>query len=175
MDAVRALALLLTDAPRRAQFATDRGAVLDALGVPAPERPMLLAVDVAELEVQAAGLIAKRRHEVAERIPRTAAALGCRFTGLFDAYAVQHWPEGAGRHPRDAHAFCAWLRDHAGVAPDRGEWNRLRFLHGTARRACHWVWRAPVGRPGGRGRPALQWLSRGREGAVRVRWWYVGL
>ena len=62
-----------------------------------------------QLERFAAGLVRKRGGEVRRLLPRTAATLGERFGGLFQAFAAGRATEGPLRHQRDAVAFAAWL------------------------------------------------------------------
>lgn len=126
-DVASVLARLLSSGAERRAFAASRAAWLDAAGADASAHAVLLAMDAAALEVQAKGLIAKRRAEVRKLLPRAAKLLGEAYSDYFDAYAEEHWPEGHRRHLRDALCFAETLANSGVVGLDH-DIRRLRFL-----------------------------------------------
>lgn len=106
------LARLLSSSELRRVLARDVAAVTVELGLLPTAEQQLRNLDLAALEVQAQGLIAKRRHTVARLVPATWRLLGCEARGLFDAFAETCWPSGHQHHQSDALRFMQWLRAH---------------------------------------------------------------
>lgn len=63
-----------------------------------------------QLEAFARSLVRKRAGEVRALLPRTAAALGERFSQTFASFARGRPTSGAKRHARDAIAFARWIQ-----------------------------------------------------------------
>jgi hypothetical protein len=122
---VEGQARLLGSGELRTRFAENPQAVAAELG-----EPRLASLDPAELERQAATLVAKRRHEAAKLLPRTFEALGRDAAPIFEEFAAGFWPEGATRHAQDASAFCGWLAARKDLRLDPEERLRLRFALG---------------------------------------------
>ncbi|MEZ5338300.1 MAG: hypothetical protein R3F46_08525 [bacterium] len=99
------LAILLSSARQREGFLADRRAWL-ALMLPEPDSAgLLIRLDAAQLEAQAATLLGKRWRAVAELIPESRFGNSALSAALFREYADQYWPEGHRRHELDALAF----------------------------------------------------------------------
>lgn len=166
-DLTIALGRLLSDGALRETLRRDPEAASRLLGV---DIELLRELDPVGLEQQARGLIDKRFHEVAKRLPRTVDGLGARSTGVFVEYAGGAWPEGHDRHLHDAAAFGAFL-EQRGLPVCRSELNRVRFACGKmpiSIRLAPDVWAA------GRSRWAIQVLIRWNAG-VRSLALYLGL
>jgi len=166
-DLTIVLGRLLSDAALRETLRRDPEAASAILGVGAAT---LRELDPDGLERQALGLIDKRLHEVAKRLPRTVAGLGARSARLFREHAAGPWPEGHDRHLKDAAAFGAFL-ERRGLPVCRSELNRIRFACGRmpiSIRLARDVWVA------GRSRWAVQVLIR-RAAGVRSLAFYLGL
>jgi len=127
LDFTTALARLLSDAELRAEFATHPAAVASRLADHRDDVAALLAIDPAELETQAVGLVRKRTGQVAALLPQTWNQLPDASTRFADFAAGQPWPEGHQRHLNDAVQFGAWLAANLDPALLRSEWNRCRF------------------------------------------------
>lgn len=112
-----ALGRLLSDPAAREAHRADPAAWCAEVGVAPAAREVVCGLDPSELAVQAQVLLDKRRGEVAERLPRTAARLGEELTPLFQRYAPSSWPRGHLRHLRDALGFLAFLQREAPRAP----------------------------------------------------------
>lgn len=111
-DFTQAVARLLSDRVLRERFRADPESVAVALTNNATDRSLVAGLDSAQLEMQAETLLAKRRHQVAARLPKTW-ALSESAPGLFDAYAAERpWPRGHRRHEHDSLAFIRWLAEH---------------------------------------------------------------
>jgi hypothetical protein len=165
-DLTIALGKLLSDAALRETLRRDPEAASTLLDI---DVATLRGLDPDGLEQQAQGLIDKRFHEVAKRIPRTVAGLGARSAGTFRDYAAGAWPEGHDRHLKDAAAFGTFL-ERRGLPVCRSEMNRVRFASGRmpiSIRVAPDVWAA------GRSRRAVQILIRRAEG-VRSLALYFG-
>ena len=134
---VLALGRLLTDPQARAAWQADRSGWCQEAGVPEGERATLLALDPAELEVQANLLLNKRLGEVSGHLKLTFEALGSDTRELFLEYALSEWPRGHLRHVHDALGFLRWLRER-----------RPRAVSGMdqAFTAAHLRWREGRGR-----------------------------
>jgi len=166
-DLTIALGRLLSDAALRETLRRDPEAASALLGINAET---LRELDPDGLEQQARGLIDKRFHEVAKRLPRTFAGLDVRSPGVFREYASGVWPEGHDRHLQDAAAFGAFL-ERRGLPVCRSELNRVRFACGRmpiSIRLAPDVWAA------GRSRWAVQVLIR-RAAGVRSLALYFGI
>lgn len=154
------LARLLSDRRLRERFAADRAAVAAELSADTAMREALLALDAAALELQAQGLVDKRRGEVANFLPLTLENLAGEASALFDAHAQQFWPQGHRRHLNDAVAFAAFLQQR-GKPVDSGELNRLHFIERKRFLRLALIRRATTG---GKRRRAVQVLYRGDRG-----------
>jgi hypothetical protein len=166
-DLTIALGKLLSDAALRERLRRDPEAASTLLDI---NVATLRELDLEGLEAQAQGLIDKRFHEVAKRLPRTLAGLGARTAGTFREYATGVWPEGHDRHLQDAAAFGDFLK-RRGLPVCRSELNRVRFTCGRmpiSIRLAPDVWVA------GRSRWAVQVLIR-RAAGVRSLAFYLGL
>lgn len=157
-----ALGRLLSDPAARAAHRSDPMAWCEAVGVEPEAREVVCDLDPRELAVQAQVLIDKRRGEVAERIPRTAARLGEELAPLFQRYAPATWPRGHLRHLHDALGFLAFLQreepraphslDEAFLRADLARREGRRLAAGVAHHrdlpfSCAYLsWRGPRGR-----------------------------
>jgi hypothetical protein len=142
MDAVCALARLLSDPTLREQFLANRQSVAWELCPDEADAAVLLAVEAAGLRRQADLLIAKRTRAVFALIPNS---LSGRHR-LFVEWAGSYWPEGYRRHELDAWSFLTevnrrglrycvieYLRLHARLSPTS---SLVRF--GLARTGRGW-------------------------------------
>ena len=157
-----ALGRLLSDPDARAAHRADPEAWCAAAGGASSAREVLCELDPDELAVQAQVLLDKRRGEVVERIPRTAARLGDELAPLFQRYAPATWPRGHLRHLHDALGFLRFLQREAPAAPhsldeafleaDLARREGRRFAAGVAHHrdlplSCAYLaWRGPRGR-----------------------------
>ena len=112
-----ALGRLLSEPAAREAHRANPVAWCEAVGVEPDAREVVCELDPAELAVQAQVLLDKRRAEVAERIPRTAARLGDELAPLFQRYAPATWPRGHLRHLHDALGFLRFLQREAPASP----------------------------------------------------------
>ena len=163
------LARLLCEPALRAEFTGDPAACVRDLGVDGALAARLVQLHPPSIERQAQALLDKRLLEVRLLLPVTVGGLGDAARVLFAEHARDFWPEGAGRHARDAVAFAAFLRDRR-AAVDAREVNWLRFEQGAGTFHLHPV-RCRV-RSGAR-RAALQVLLRWRGRSVE-RVFYLG-
>jgi len=158
---VALLTRLLSDSNLRRRFRENAEEVARQLTDEPLLVSFLMSLDHPQLEAQAATLIMKRQHEVAQLLPMTWRLLSKSAPTLFQAYTEESpWPEGHARHLLDAEAFGLWLVTGSHVEPVATEWNRLRFLV-SGRRAAIRIARDPATRY------RLQILFRGSGGRVR--------
>jgi hypothetical protein len=160
-----ALARLLTDSRLRSEFAVDRQELCQHLRVGGAARRRLLGLSPEELEVQAALLVDKRRHQVARLLPRTFGRLGRVAGALFAEYAASRWPVGHRRHWLDAAGFSAWLAGRRPDTREARECNRVDFMARQGRATVRLVRRVEVA---GRTGPAAQILLRRSGGCLDV-------
>ena len=169
MDFTTALARLLTDPAVRETYKTDRHAVARRLSVRDVDLDAFVSLDVNGVVEQAAGLLRKRFHEVAQLLPSTISQLGPQARTHFFEYAPTRWPTGYRRHLEDAELFCRHLTacDIRSVCPV--EWNRMRFFMSRRRWSVHLIRTLMID---GRPRRAIQVLYRAR-GLPHEWGWYV--
>ena len=135
VDFTTAFARLLVDPSLRRTYRHEPAAVASQLAVAESQREAFCNLDPDNLERQAAGLISKRRYEVAQIIPDTWARLkAARESDLFRDHAIAYWPTGHQRHQQDAFEFCRWLIRHDKRLVVHSEFNWLRF-----RLSRHWL------------------------------------
>ncbi len=120
MDAVEALARLLSDSTLRERFCETKELVARQLCADESDIGILLSVDPAGLRRQADLLIAKRTRAVFALVPNS---LSGRHK-LFVEFAGGHWPEGHRRHDVDAWLFLREL-NRIGLRYCLGEYVRL--------------------------------------------------
>ncbi len=164
IDLTTALARLLSDARLRREYTLDATALAHRLDVDASHLEGFLGLDRDGLEIQAETLVAKRFHEVASMLPETIARYGEAARQKFFDFADSTWPTGHRRHLEDAVAFCRYLKRQGDPGPSERECNRLYFMWQNRKFALHFVRRFPYG---ARNRPALQLLTRGRDGRTQ--------
>jgi len=162
-----AMGRLLTDASLRKTLRQDPEEASRILNVDAQT---LREIDSEALEFQSQGLIDKRFHEAAKRLPRTLAGLVGGGGPVFREYAASRWPEGHDRHLQDCAGFVGFLESR-GLPLCRAERNRVLFASGSSRIAFRW---APDVWAGGRPRRAIQILIR-IGSTVRSCALYLGL
>ena len=127
IDLTTALARLLSSESLRRVFAGSPHEAARRIDLRNADLEAFLAIDRFDLDLQASGLISKRRHEVSRLLARTVTQLGDEFGRLFWNYATHYWPTGHQRHLTDAVEFCRYLDAHDIRAVDRSEFNRLDF------------------------------------------------
>ena len=135
VDFTTAFARLLVDPALRRTYRHKPAVVARQLAVAENQRKAFCNLDPDNLERQAAGLISKRRYEVARIIPQTWNRLTvAEESALFQNHAIAYWPTGHKRHQQDAVEFCRFLIRHDKRLVVRSEFNWLRFRLGH-----HWV------------------------------------
>ena len=131
IDLVTAIGKLLSDRELRAQFARDPADAAQQFGLSAHDARSLAAVELADLERQAEGLIAKRLHEVRKLLPETMQSLGDEGAELFRYYALTIWPTGHRRHALDADGFLRFLaQNKIAQAPANERKQVKKLIHG---------------------------------------------
>ena len=113
----QALARLYTDASLRERFQRDPDQAARKEGWEQSTVAYLARVSACRMEQFARQLKGKRLGEVRDLLPRTAEALGGRFTGLFLVYADISVPSGVHKHRDDARDFAAWALRHPAECP----------------------------------------------------------
>lgn len=170
LDLTTVLGRLLTDSRLRRQFFDNRAATAARLGADPTTTGLLEQLDADTLEQQAAGLIDKRFHEVAQLLPRTMQQLGRRASSLFHDFAESFWPESHRRHLIDAAKFCRHLQQHRLAPVCRTEYNRIEFRLSRRTFALHFVSDYYVD---DRRRLAVQFLTRTKNGVPSESVWFL--
>jgi hypothetical protein len=104
-----ALAELFTSVEARERYDADCVAFCLTHRLDERERAQLAALARSAIASYAAGLVRKRRAEVARLLPDVCAAQGSAFAATFDGWAARTpLGEGPDRYARDADAFKRW-------------------------------------------------------------------
>ena len=138
LDLTTALGRLLTNALLRSEFKRSPRDTAARLTLRDEDLESFLALDPADLEVQAKTLLHKRYGEVSRLIPLSLARLESAAWSLFEAYSLTGWPEGPQRHLQDAAGFAEYL-NRLGHVVAKAEIHRLRFILRENRFSACWV------------------------------------
>ena len=113
----QALARLYTDATLRERFQRDPDQAAQEEGWEQSTVAYLARVSACRMGQFARQLKGKRLGEVRDLLPRTAEALGGRFTDLFLVYADTSVLSGVHKHRDDARDFAVWALRHPAECP----------------------------------------------------------